>query len=532
MGEPEQLGVYERAARSVGWISALRAIGLVLSFVQMALYAFFFGAGREMDIFFAASVLFTTTNKFFLGGTVATVFLPIFTERWAKKDYKEAWIITSNLFNVLAGLTLLIGGIVFYLAPWIIPFVVPGFEASARGTIISMTRFLLPMLTLVVLGNFVTAVLHALRRFVWVEVTDSVLSPGLGLLALSLLAPSIGLWSLPVALMTGALTRFLFLLGALLGNGFRYTFSFDWKNPAVRETIKSVSPFVVSKVAVQAKIVAMTALISFLPQGSLAILQYTSNIYAKLCGLSIVPVQTVVYPSLAAAAIQKLDQLRVVMGKVLRVIFLICLPMTLFLVLLRTPITAIIFERGRFQSSDTVLLANALACYALGLMAEGAVGIFKRGLYALKRPFQVAGIQILGEVIHLFFILLLIGPLGYLGVALSSSLMTLTIAMVYWAALSRAMPETAKIFVSSFYMKLSAAALACGATLFGMKEILRYLGPEKGLKMSLFELAVIGGAGFLVFVVTLRQLRLEEVQIALTLFKQRLAIQGLGEKVG
>src|SRR5207253_207336 len=53
----------------------------------------------------------------------------------------------------------------------------------------------------------------------------------------------------------------------------------------------------------------------------------------------------------------------------LRLAVYICIPATIGLLVLRAPITRVLFERGRFTSADTVATAEALSGYAVGLVA-------------------------------------------------------------------------------------------------------------------------------------------------------------------
>src|SRR6202008_5040764 len=51
----------------------------------------------------------------------------------------------------------------------------------------------------------------------------------------------------------------------------------------------------------------------------------------------------------------------------LRLAVYVSVPATIGLVILRTPIVRVLFERGRFGSAETAATAEALAWYAVGL---------------------------------------------------------------------------------------------------------------------------------------------------------------------
>jgi putative peptidoglycan lipid II flippase len=99
----------------------------------------------------------------------------------------------------------------------------------------------------------------------------------------------------------------------------------------------------------------------------------------------------------------------------------IAVPATVGLVMLRTPITRVLFERGQFGAAETAATAEALLWYALGLAAFSCARITGQVFYAIGQPSVAVGSGILAVACNVVAAFLLMGPLGHGGLAAASS---------------------------------------------------------------------------------------------------------------
>ncbi|MEM7800083.1 MAG: lipid II flippase MurJ, partial [Chloroflexota bacterium] len=106
------------------------------------------------------------------------------------------------------------------------------------------------------------------------------------------------------------------------------------------------------------------------------------------------------FPTLAGMAANDDDAgIRRLLNTALRSIFFLGLPMTLGLMLIRQPLSALLFERGEFGPDSTVVVAAGLLFYALAIIPVAMLEVLARTFYALKDTWTpvIAGfIQILG----------------------------------------------------------------------------------------------------------------------------------------
>jgi putative peptidoglycan lipid II flippase len=114
------------------------------------------------------------------------------------------------------------------------------------------------------------------------------------------------------------------------------------------------------------------------------------------------------------------------------------IPATMGLLVLASPIVALIFEHGRFTSGDTAATAAALAFYAPGLVGYSAVKLISPAFYAMgnsRIPVMASGVSVL---LYVVLSLLLVQILGHRGLALGTAVAALVNAgILLWLLRSR-----------------------------------------------------------------------------------------------
>jgi putative peptidoglycan lipid II flippase len=132
----------------------------------------------------------------------------------------------------------------------------------------------------------------------------------------------------------------------------------------------------------------------------------------------------------AQAALGKLNEMRASLAASIRGVLLLSMPAAAGLMLLRTPIVALLYQRGVFDAHSTELVAWALLWYAAGLVGHSVVEILARAFYALHdtRTPVIVGAAAMGLSIGLSFLFIwLFSSIGWMphgGLALANSTAT------------------------------------------------------------------------------------------------------------
>src|SRR6185503_6139032 len=104
-----------------------------------------------------------------VAGALASAFIPVFAGYLAKENEDEAWHVASSVMNVLVLALVVLSGVMWLAAPWIVPnlIVSPTF-ASKPGQLdltIELTRIMLLSPIFMGLSSLVTGVLQSYRQF-------------------------------------------------------------------------------------------------------------------------------------------------------------------------------------------------------------------------------------------------------------------------------------------------------------------------------------------------------------------------------
>ncbi len=163
-----------------------------------------------------------------------------------------------------------------------------------------------------------------------------------------------------------------------------------------------------------------------LDAGQVVSLAGAQRLYQFPLGVFGIAIATAIYPALALAAADRSDlgktHFRTTLHHGLRLSFFIGLPASVGLILVRVPLTRVIFEHGRFDLQDSLRVAVILAGYASAVWAYSMTHILTRTFYAAgdsKTPLRVSVTMVL---FNLALNLTLIWPLGAAGLAWSTAI--------------------------------------------------------------------------------------------------------------
>src|SRR4030095_15293193 len=166
------------------------------------------------------------------------------------------------------------------------------------------------------------------------------------------------------------------------------------------------------------------------------------------------------------------------------------------LALLSTPITRVLFERGRFGPEDTAATAIALIWYAVGLVGFAGARIVAQAFYAVARPGVAVRLGALAIAANLVAARVLMGPMGHGGLALASSIGAyVNLFGLFWVARRDFGLLGGRALVIS-----AARTLAASAPLALWCVLLRYVAPAGGFAREAAWLAVTVAGGTVVFI--------------------------------
>jgi putative peptidoglycan lipid II flippase len=195
------------------------------------------------------------------------------------------------------------------------------------------------------------------------------------------------------------------------------------RHPALGRIVRLLLPAVFGLAAVQVTVFVNTLLASLLPAGSISFLYYADRVMEFPLGVFGIALASASLPVMSRQAAEGDTRgLASTLNFALRLAFYVSVPATVGLVILRVPITRVLFERGQFTPADTVATAQALAWYAAGLVAFAGTRIAAQAFYAVGAAGTAVRLGGLSVAVNVVAAVALMQPLAHGGLALASSL--------------------------------------------------------------------------------------------------------------
>ncbi len=490
-----------RVLRHAATVGGLTLISRVLGFVRDAAMAALLGAGVVADAFFVSFKLANLLRRLFAEGAFAAGFVPLFARILTGEGAASARRFAEEVAAILGLVLLAVVAAAELAMPWLVRVLATGFDpAGPRYALaVELSRITFPYLAFISLAALLAAVLNALGRFAAAAAAPVVLN--LALITALTLSAVTGLAPAPLlawGVFAAGLVQLLLLTLALHRAGFMLRLRRPHLGPRVRRLFALVLPGAVGAGVYQLNLVVDTWFASHLEPGAVSWLFYADRLNQLPLGAVGVALGTALLPALSAALrAGKLAEVREAQNRALEVAMLLTLPAATALVVMGEPIVAALFQRGAFTAEDTAATAAALAAFALGLPAYVAIKLLAPGYFAredTRTPVVIASICLLANVL---FLLLLVDPLGHVGIALATALANGLNATLLARGLWRAghLAPDARL-----YHRLGRTVLAClamAAVLAGLETLTPNLAPVPRLVLLVAAGLVTYGAAAL-----------------------------------
>jgi putative peptidoglycan lipid II flippase len=333
------------------------------------------------------------------------------------------------------------------------------------------------------------------------------------IIGIVLLVPRIGIYGLAWGYVLGALMHLgIQIPGLLKLSGQRYFPTLGFNNPAVYDVARLMGPRLLGVMAVQINFVINAIIAASLGEGSLSAINVARMVMTMPLFVIAQSIATAALPTFAMQVSRgELSEMRSSLAATLRGIFLLSIPSTLGLILLRQPLVTILFQRGAFDANSTEMVSWALMWYTAGLVGHSVVEILSRAFYALydtKTPVIVGTIAMALNALFSFAFAALFSRIGWMphgGLALANSFATALEAVVLFIVMRKRLNGIEGSQIMRGLIPSLIAALAMSLSIFGWL----YLGKDFNLWIISLGGVIIGGG---VYFAMLWILRVPELQ--------------------
>jgi putative peptidoglycan lipid II flippase len=507
-------------AESAGLAGAATATSRVTGLARDQVLAAFFGAGNEMDAFAVAFRIPNLVRDLFAEGAMSAAFVPAFARHLARDGRTAAFRLGNNVLNALLIVTLALVAAGFVFARPIVA-LYAGDYSSVPGKLdltVQLTRVMLPFLMAVVAAAVAMGMLNSLHHYFVPAVSPAMFNIATIVCAFVLVPvmPSLGqprIMAIAIGVLLGGVGIVLIQWLPLRREGFRYAAVFDPRDRALRDVVMLMGPGTIGMAATQVNILVSTLLATSQGTGAVSWLTYAFRIMALPIGLFGVSIATASLPAVARqAAVGDVAGIRTTVSRALAMTCVLNVPATLGLLALAEPIVALLFEHGRFMSSDTRATADALRLYAVGLMGYSAARIATPTFYALRQSRTAVIVSLAAILANIVLAFSLVAWMGFRGLALATALAALGNGALSLLLLGRRLQGIGGRHLTVLFIKVLAAAIAMAAAAWTVHQGMTWLLPTPQVLMQAVRLGVAIGTGLAVLAATARLLRVAEFE--------------------
>jgi putative peptidoglycan lipid II flippase len=504
-------------ARSTAIFSAATGLSRIAGLVREIVASSYFGTTGPFSAFTIAFQVPNLVRSLFADAALSAAFVPVFTEQLEHGRKRDAARLASTLLLViLAGLGALTA--LFILgAAWIMPlFVGDTFDAQLTDLTVGLSQVLFPIVVLLGVNGLVVGILNSHEHFTIPAIAPLVWNVVIIVVLVALKPLFEGpdqLYAYAIGVLAGTTVQLLMSLPMLGRVGFHFEWAFDWRDPRIARVFRLMLPVTIGLGVINFDLLINSSLGSLVSEQAPRAIDAAFRIYMLPQGMFSVALATVLFPTLSRfAARRDLPGLRRTMATGVRQIALLLIPAAALTVVLATPITRLVYERGSFGAESTDLVSTALFWFSFSLPFAGVNLLLARTFFSLQRPWMPTLLALVNMAIDVAISVALYEPFGIAGIVLGTVAGNVAMTMGQtWRlrGLLEGSLEGRRTLDAT--LKMGAAAALLGgvayATWWGLDELLG--------RALLAQVVSVGTAiltGSLAYVATVLALRIQEAQ--------------------
>lgn len=399
----------------------------IFGFIRDLLTASILGANIYSDIFFVAFKLPNLFRRIFAEGAFTQSFIPSFVKTRQKSLFTYKTFVTFFLFLILFSL------FVTLFSDFFTKIIALGFDAytiELASPLVAINFYYLPLIFCV---TFLASLLQYKNHFATTAFSTALLNISLifALLLSKDLDKKTIVYAMSYAVIIGGFLQLLTHIFVakhkkmlkLFFYGFRYRKKRSTKLQKDTKTFfHSFSHAIIGNSTPQISAFLDTWIASFLSTGSISYLYYANRIFQLPLALFAIALSVGIFPKITRL-IKNNDEKNssYLFKNGFWMLFFLLSFSTIGGIIFAKEIIFILFERGSFSHNDTLISAQVLQMYLIGLLPFGLAKIFSLWLYATQNQKKAAKISLYALTCNVFFYLLFVPSLGVSGLALASS---------------------------------------------------------------------------------------------------------------
>ncbi len=475
------------------------------------------------DEFLLAFTLPDLVYDLLAGGAIAAALIPVLSTYLAKGNEKTGWKAISTFMNITVIIMLILEVIFFSFTDSLLGILAPGFNGGTgdKALLIRLTRILLLSAPFMMMAGQLMGILNSYKRF-------AVASLGPVIYNLCTIL-SIALFGSKSAELTawgvvfGVTVFFAVQFAAAYRHFIHYKPRLFLRSQAFKKLLALAIPSLLSSTIIEINLIIARGYATYADQGMLTLLnnanrtwQLPLGIFAQSIGIALLPTLSEHFAS------ENFDEFKKILYKGLRVVFLLCVPATLLMMILNQDIMRIIFKWGHYSEREVFYSGVILLGYATALVFSSIMTLMTRAFYSIhdsKTPLISGLFGILANYLFNSFFMNNTS-IGIAGTALSYTITAFVNMMILLYAFKKKTGVDIIAENFGYIVKTVGAVIPSGLVVYVLNILIR---PNIESKISqIFAILLPAAAGLGLFWWALVKLKIPETAYIRDLVNSRL----------
>lgn len=501
-----------KTVRTIGLMAVIIFCAKLLGLLREVLIASVYGQGYSSDILNTSTQIPLLFFDMTLGVAILSTFVPIFNKCLENNGREKALRFADNFLTVTVALATVLAALGMIFAKQIVGLMVPGYDAEKIAETARLLRVLFPSIIFTTAAYTSVGLLQSFGEFN-IPSFISVVSNLIMILYLLIAGNRFGLVGVIVSMVVAWASQIFVQLPSLKKFGYKYRFTFNLRDKNLISAARLAVPVLVSSWVQPLCVVINMAFGSALGDGAVSGLNWANKIYVIMVGIFAYAVTNFIFPRLSrlSAGDDSAKFSQTTRQSVAWVVVIIAYVSSMFIALSK-PIIQVVFERGEFTPDDTVLTANALLFYSVGMVGYAICEILNKSFYAVQDGKTPMLISMLGVLVNFAsaFVLVRLFEMGVGGLALASAVSSIFMAVVLVAMMNKKKSGT---FGRDFVLNI-VKVLVCGAVsaLVARSIYMAVDGLGQGMAWAFLKLVISAVPGLLVYLIILVILKTDEIK--------------------
>ncbi len=443
---PPQTRRKETFIKHILGFSFATLISKILGFARDAMIVFIFGGGKLSDAYYAAFRITGLLRRTVGEGAINASIVPILAQEKSKSHEKAVNFFSAILiFSVGSSIILCALAIIFRYE--LVKLISYGFlkDPAQYELTVFLTAILMPHIIFVTLAAVFQSALNVSKKFFAPALAPAIFSiviigylTALNLGALSELELKTKILLLAAIASLSGILQCIALFPLLKKELYFFKWINPFKNPRIIPAMAMMIPAILSIAQDQIAIFINTIFASFMASGSITAIYNSARIVHFPLALFAVSTAQVALPAFSKnLLLHEKEEFKKTFNFSVKLTLMILAPATAGILALALPIVRTLFEHGEFSYRQSLLTADVLFFFSIGLLGYGINRIVSAAYYAAGDIKFILKITTFQMILNIALCFLFAKTMDAGGLTLATSITSLLAAALFLKALNK-----------------------------------------------------------------------------------------------